>query len=186
MSTIKFNIGDKVSFLNEEGGGIIVKILSKNTLLVQIEEGFEIPYNINEVLSVKKQSDKTIPKKEVESVKEVKKASAEFSKKDIREKKVTKKVELEIEIDLHIEELIDDTRGMTSGEKLEIQINRVQRELEKAILNKQTRKITFIHGVGVGRLKQEIYKILKTYDHIRFYDAPYRKYGFGATEVVIR
>lgn len=180
---MKFNIGDKVSFLNEKGGGVIVKIFNKTTVLVQIEDGFEIPFNINDLLLI---TPGGIAAKPANIIKEVTKKRSEFTKKDVPVKKTSKKIELEKEIDLHLEELIDDTKGMRNGEKLEIQLDHFRKELEKAILNKHTRKITFIHGVGVGRLKQEIYKILETYDGIRFYDAPYRKYGFGATEVIIR
>ena len=184
---MKFNRGDRVSFLNEKGGGIVVEVLSRNTLLIGIEDGFEIPFNVNDVLlannKLVKQEQEPVEKKEMTAVKKTKN---ELEKKDIVTHKSTRKVELEKEIDLHIEELIDDTRGMSSGEKLEMQLGHFQRELEKAILNKQTRKIIFIHGVGIGRLKQEIYHLLKSYDGLRYYDASYRKYGFGATEIVIR
>ena len=38
---MKFNIGDKVSFLDEKGGGIITKIVDENIVTVEIEDGFE-------------------------------------------------------------------------------------------------------------------------------------------------
>jgi hypothetical protein len=91
----------------------------------------------------------------------------------------------EIEIDLHIEELIESHAGMNNAQIIDQQLKHFKRELEKAI-DSNVKKITFIHGVGIGRLKQEIHSVLKTYDHIRFHDAPYSKYGFGATEVVLR
>ena len=40
---MKFNIGDKVKFLNEKGGGIISKILSNSMVNVAIDEGFDVP-----------------------------------------------------------------------------------------------------------------------------------------------
>lgn len=91
----------------------------------------------------------------------------------------------EVEVDLHIEELIESHAGMSNAQILDVQLKHVKAELDTAIAS-NVKKITFIHGVGIGRLKQEIYIILKTYDRIRFYDAPYSKYGFGATEVVLR
>jgi hypothetical protein len=91
----------------------------------------------------------------------------------------------EKEIDLHIEELVDDIKGMTSGEMLNLQIKRFQKELDNAISN-NFRKIIFIHGVGNGRLKAEIRNILKAYPELQVMDASYKKYGFGATEVNIR
>ena len=40
------NIGDKVKFLNETGGGVITKVLDLETVIVRIEEGFEVPVKI--------------------------------------------------------------------------------------------------------------------------------------------
>lgn len=37
------NIGDKVKFLNETGGGVITKFIDPETVLVRIEDGFEVP-----------------------------------------------------------------------------------------------------------------------------------------------
>lgn len=47
------------------------------------------------------------------------------------------------------------------------------------------KKIIFIHGVGNGRLKQEIISVLKATRGISFQDASYKEYGFGATQVNI-
>lgn len=178
---MKFNIGDKVQFLNEQGGGIIVKALSKTTVLVRVEDGFDIPCQLNELLSAE---GKLLFEETYSPVKEYKNSFPPA--RDSGKKKKSKKAASELEIDLHIEELPDNTLGLSNGEKLEIQLKYFQKELDKAVLNKHVRKITFIHGVGSGRLKQELYNILRTYEKIRYYDAPYRKYGFGATEVVIR
>ena len=38
---MKINIGDKVRFLNDVGGGIVVKFLKNNMVLVENEDGFE-------------------------------------------------------------------------------------------------------------------------------------------------
>jgi len=40
---VKYKPGDKVSFLNEKGGGIITRISDDGILYVTIEDGFEIP-----------------------------------------------------------------------------------------------------------------------------------------------
>lgn len=93
--------------------------------------------------------------------------------------------ELEQEVDLHIEELVDDFRGMSNAEIITIQLGYFRQRLEEAIAG-HVRKITFIHGVGNGRLKHEVRRLLSTYEGIRFHDAPYGRYGFGATEVIIR
>ncbi len=46
-------IGEQVKFLNETGGGKIAGFKGKNIVLVEDEDGFQIPMNINEVVMVK-------------------------------------------------------------------------------------------------------------------------------------
>lgn len=45
-------IGDKVRFLSEKGGGKVAGFQGKNIVLVEDEDGFEIPFPINEVVLV--------------------------------------------------------------------------------------------------------------------------------------
>jgi hypothetical protein len=92
---------------------------------------------------------------------------------------------LEKEVDLHIEELIENISGLSNHEILSIQIEKFERELDEAIA-KGMKKIIFIHGVGNGRLKQEIISILKSVKEVTFQDAPYKDFGFGATQVNIK
>lgn len=91
---------------------------------------------------------------------------------------------LEKTVDLHIEELVDKTNGMSNFEMLNIQLERFNAELDAAI-TKNMKKIIFIHGVGNGRLKQEILSILKTTHGITYQDASYKDFGYGATQVNI-
>lgn len=91
---------------------------------------------------------------------------------------------LEMEVDLHIEELLDNYSRMSNAEIIQVQLRHLKSALDKAISGNY-RKLIVIHGVGNGRLKQEVGKILSTFDNIHFYDGSYSKYGFGATEVVI-
>jgi hypothetical protein len=91
--------------------------------------------------------------------------------------------EFEMEIDLHIEELIDNYKGMTNAEIIQVQLRHFQSALDRAI-NERYRTLTVIHGVGNGRLKEEVRSILKSMK-LRFHDGSYSKYGFGATEIVI-
>ena len=87
-------------------------------------------------------------------------------------------------MDLHIEELIDKPAGLSNFEMLNIQLERFEKELDAAI-EKQMKKVIFIHGVGNGRLKQEITSILKTTKGVTFHDASYKDFGYGATQVNI-
>ncbi|MDI1353439.1 MAG: Smr/MutS family protein [bacterium] len=114
----------------------------------------------------------------LKSIKEFK--SAEKTSKSNREYLKT----LEKEVDLHIEELMDNTSGLSNFEMLNIQLERFSKELDTAI-EKHMKKIVFIHGVGNGRLKQEIIALLKTTRGITYHDASYKEYGYGATQVNI-
>ena len=44
--------GDKVRFLNEKGGGIIAGFQNKNIVLIEDEDGFQIPTNIKDVIVI--------------------------------------------------------------------------------------------------------------------------------------
>lgn len=91
-----------------------------------------------------------------------------------------------VEVDLHIHQLLEDTRGLTNHEMLEIQMGRFRNELETAIAN-GTRRIVFIHGIGNGTLKQELRKELTTkYKKYYFQDASFKEYGYGATMVILK
>jgi hypothetical protein len=91
---------------------------------------------------------------------------------------------LEKTVDLHINELVDRTTGMSNFEMLNIQLEKFNTELDEAI-SKNMKKLIFIHGVGNGRLKQEIISILKTTSGVTYQDASYKDFGYGATQVNI-
>ncbi len=88
------------------------------------------------------------------------------------------------EVDLHIEKIRADYKNIPDDQKMIIQLSYFRQALEAAI-EKELKRIVFIHGVGVGMLKSELYKILKQYSNLRYGDASFRVYGIGATEVEI-
>ena len=45
-------IGDKVRFLSEVGGGIVAGFQGKNIVLVEDEDGFQVPMRLTEVVVV--------------------------------------------------------------------------------------------------------------------------------------
>ncbi|MCY7409001.1 MAG: DUF2027 domain-containing protein [Chitinophagales bacterium] len=91
-----------------------------------------------------------------------------------------------VEIDLHIEELIKDCSDMSSAEMLHLQLSKFQQALERAIAQ-QSLKLIVIHGIGKGKLKQEIHLMLKNYRHVRSFNNNYHpRYGYGATEVILQ
>jgi hypothetical protein len=88
------------------------------------------------------------------------------------------------EVDLHIEELTDDFSHLTNAEIIALQLKHFTKELNYAISN-HFYSIVFIHGVGNGKLKQELRNELKNYP-VTFRDGEYLKYGNGATEVILK
>ena len=90
------------------------------------------------------------------------------------------------ELDLHIENLLTEWRGLKNIAILAIQLNEFQRYLDLAISHHQHSMIV-IHGLGRGRLKEEIHEILKqTAEVERFVNEYHPRYGYGATEIFFR
>jgi dsDNA-specific endonuclease/ATPase MutS2 len=91
-----------------------------------------------------------------------------------------------VEIDLHINQLLDRTDGMSTSDILNYQLDKFH-EVMKQYAGKKGQKIVFIHGKGEGVLRAAIEKDLKTrYKSYEYQDASFREYGFGATMVKIR
>jgi hypothetical protein len=91
-----------------------------------------------------------------------------------------------IEVDLHINELLDTTAGLSNAAMLQCQLDKFHEVLDEN-KNRKGQKIVFIHGKGEGVLRKEIEKLLKTrYKTCYFQDASFREYGFGATMVTIK
>jgi hypothetical protein len=90
------------------------------------------------------------------------------------------------EVDLHIHELVENPKDFSPGQIIEMQLARFKVALEGG-LKGNSRKMVFIHGVGNGKLKLEIRKELeKNYSKLKFQDASFREYGYGATMVFLR
>lgn len=91
-----------------------------------------------------------------------------------------------VEIDLHISELLDDTRGMSNSEILNYQLDKF-REVMEQYKKKREQRIVFIHGKGDGVLRKALLDELKRkYPDCRHQDASFQEYGFGATMVTIK
>jgi len=89
------------------------------------------------------------------------------------------------EVDLHLESIVDHSESLEPAEALEIQKNRFITALEGGIRN-GVKKMVFIHGVGDGKLKYEIRRIIdRQYPRLRYQDASFKEYGYGATLVLI-
>ena len=106
-------------------------------------------------------------------------------------KKVLRKEEKKIkngiiEIDLHIDALLDDTTGMGNAEMLNYQLDVFRKTMEEYKRN-TGQKIVFIHGKGDGVLRKALLDELKRkYRTCLSQDASFREYGYGATMVIIK
>jgi hypothetical protein len=87
------------------------------------------------------------------------------------------------EVDLHINEIVENADLFDKIQLLTMQLNYFRKCMEQAQVERLS-KIIFIHGVGNGTLKNEILRYLEEIEGIQIYDAPYARYGLGATEVL--
>ncbi|WP_298650712.1 DUF2027 domain-containing protein [uncultured Proteiniphilum sp.] len=97
-----------------------------------------------------------------------------------------KRKETVTEIDLHINELLDTTAGMSNADILEYQLNKFNEVMNEHI-HRKNHKIVFIHGRGDGVLRNAILKELKkNYPKCFYQDASFSEYGYGATMVTVK
>lgn len=90
------------------------------------------------------------------------------------------------EIDLHIEVLVENHQGMDNAQILDLQLKEFEKQLEWAIVE-GIQEVIFIHGVGKGKLRQEIQRKLSGHPDIQYYkDARREKFGYGATAVRLK
>jgi len=87
-------------------------------------------------------------------------------------------------LDLHIENLNVNYEKMNNGEILKHQLWVFDRYIDKA-LRLGIDNVFIIHGIGKGKLKNEIAKRLATHPFVQTYKNEFHpKYGWGATEVI--
>ncbi len=87
-------------------------------------------------------------------------------------------------VDLHIGELVDNILGLSSHDMFKIQTDYFKKMLDSAIAADYN-KVTFIHGVGNGVLKNAIIEELKNYQNTENRMASIAKFGVGAIDVMI-
>ncbi len=161
-----FKTGDKVKILDDDGQGVVIRV-HKNSATILNSFGFEETYGLSELIPVQDlavEEFKLLPED------------------DPKPKKTSPNPEILKEIDLHIGQLLDFHSGLSNFEILQIQLSKVKSEIDLARKEKRNR-LVFIHGHGSGKLREELHKMLASYPKIEFYDASFRKYKLGATEV---
>lgn len=173
--------GDTVSVLDDAISGV-VKAIDNNRVVIETSDGFEFEYMANELIVIDGSiSMRDFDTMDIESVLSEKEPP---SRKKSQSKKTKKKKQPPMEVDLHIHQLVPSTKGRSSYELLNIQLATAKRQLDYAI-SKRRQSVVFIHGVGEGVLREELYTMFRRYENIDFFDADYKKYGLGATEIYI-
>jgi dsDNA-specific endonuclease/ATPase MutS2 len=181
--TPKFNVGDKVSVLDEDINGIVISVQNKE-VTIETDDKFMMTYFVNELVKINNTSILNEFNRSEALVK--KNNDLQPTRNQIEAQKKFEKVERGVpEFDLHIEKLINNFRGMSNYDILTLQLETAKRHVDFAIRNRIP-KIVFIHGVGEGILKSELDFMLKNFEQISFQDANYQKYGLGATEIYFK
>lgn len=178
----KFKAGDTVTVLDDSFTGK-VKGYKKDRVVVLTTDGFELEFSEGEL--VKTQTGDMQALFSGRSVSSVLREKQEPARRSFVKEKKPKKEGFVLEVDLHIEKLVKNKRGMSNYDILTLQTQTAQSQLDFAIRNRLPR-VVFIHGVGEGVLKAELDFLLGRYEGIVFGDADYQKYGGGATEVYIK
>lgn len=177
-----FKKGDKVSTLDDDITGVVVSIKGE-CVTIETEEGFEMSFSDSElILEHKNLVSELFKSHDLQSIVSEKEAAEKSKTKSTPSKRGRRRPPMEV--DLHLHKLIDNERNLTDYDKLNIQLDTAKRQLEFAI-KKRIQRVVFIHGVGKGTLRMELETLLRRYDNITYYDADYKTYGLGATEVYI-
>jgi hypothetical protein len=89
-------------------------------------------------------------------------------------------------IDLHIEKLVDKWEKMNPFEMLTLQLTELEKWMDIAVAHKQAELIV-IHGVGAGKLREEVHEFLKTRKEVKHFINQYdSRFGYGATRVLFQ
>ncbi len=174
MDKNKFNIGSKVAVIDDTIKGIIIA-MKLNAITIKDENGFLLKYKSSELVQIN--MDILLESKNI--IKKIDKEKYTKKSKEIKKNNAISS----LEVDLHIHQITNSNKGMRNYDMLTKQVSIAKQKIEFAIRT-NIKQVVFIHGVGKGVLKNELYQLLKNYP-VKINDASYKKYGYGATEVTI-
>ena len=171
------NVGDKVQLIDGVLKGVILSMTAFKAL-IEDEDGFEEEVLLSNLCLQSKYEDYKLENDNI--------LIAIERKEFIYEEKKISKANLKkvvLEVDLHIHHLTSSTRSMTNHQMVLLQIKKVKESIIQADRNRHS-KIVFIHGIGSGKLKNELENELRK-NKISYQDASYERYGRGALEVIL-
>ncbi|TXD50373.1 MULTISPECIES: Smr/MutS family protein [unclassified Polaribacter] len=172
-------IGNKVAVLDDVLKGIVIGI-KENVISVKTTDGMIFNFDASELVKIGKDQHELSKFSDINNPLLKEKITSQNRKKSAF---IKDKNEVILEVDLHINKLVKSVRGLDNYDMLNLQLDTAKNKVEFAI-QKRISKIVFIHGVGEGILKSELNRLLNKYP-VKYYDASYKKYGLGATEVYI-
>ena len=173
--------GDSVSVIDDAISGIVTGV-DGDLITVLTEDDFEMQFGKNELVVITGAiSEKNMMQEDISTI---------LSEKQIKKPKKSNRIKPKYRkrphmvVDLHIHQLTKYPKKMSNHDMLLLQTDTAKRKLDFAI-DKKIQKVVFIHGVGEGVLKAELEYLFRRYDNVKYYEADYREYGRGATEVYI-
>ena len=172
-------IGNKVAILDDVLKGKIINIIG-NSISVETSDGMIFNFSEAELVRIDTEQYELSKFSDINNELLKEKIDSNTPKNSLFKKE---KSEVVFEVDLHINQLIKSKKGLDNYDMLNLQLDTAKRKIEFA-LNKRISKIVFIHGVGEGVLKSELQRLLNKYP-VKHYDASFKKYGLGATEVYV-
>lgn len=175
-----FKVGDFVEGIDDTVKGVVIAVKPEG-IIIESDEGFILNFHRSELVKVPRSGSIRVSNFEVA---QVKKEKEQRPKRKLPTTRPKERNAPQMEVDLHINQLVKSTKGLTNHEMLNLQLETATRQLEFAI-RKGIQKVVFIHGVGEGVLREELYYLFRRYENVKYYDADYQKYGLGATEVYI-
>jgi hypothetical protein len=184
---MKIELGHKVKFTNEDLVGEIISIISEDKVVVSCSDGFDQTVDLTDIIIIGEDNQLNY------SVSQTKlSAKIASNLKDVGSSKLlnrytnTSKYQIGrvVEIDLHLEELVEFPSKLDDWQKLHTQMQHVKNCLGAATA-KKVKRLVFIHGVGTGVLKTELHNYLSRFENLDFKVGDFNEYGTGATEVTI-
>ena len=161
QAKVFFKSFSKIPFIEKEG--IIV-------LIYQNEKNPENPES---------------PENKPMTVRDIKKIRSQLMGGNLKESKNIISNASEV-IDLHWDKLSLRFPSVLKDEVYDYQIQVFEKELDIAIADGRT-SITFIHGIGSGKLKNAIFAYLASHPFVDHYSNDYdQRYGYGATKVLLK
>lgn len=164
-----FEIGEKVSLLKETGLFIVIEI---HTNFAIVKDEFSFEHRVQRAELVKRTEipiQGTIPNKETRQPPKIQKGAPEAIP----------------EIDLHIEQLVARDSSLSSHDKFLLQIDAFKR-FTNQMIQKKISKFIVIHGIGEGKLIQEIRNLIRSKEGISMHDANYSARGVGASYIELK